>query len=551
MNCRERVRHSTRTRASTGQTAIEYLALLGVVVAVVGAIVATTIGGDITSSAHVQICRLAATTGGGGECADDNAVTDGGSDSGGEDPSEPVDSGGVPGGKPDGSDDGSGETPDATPTDKPTDKPTDNKGNALPSLCSEPRERSTHSSISVGANSILGKTAAWGFSTLLNFIVDKISNEKNKEKRVKQALDDLSYCLPDYNIVIAQPHEGNLQQMDGAAVIDTVEISGTTYRVYAFKTGKFTWADNAELGWKNRAFKGYYDISEDKHTVTFQEPPHPKRKKDWKPGDEGCQIEGQEPPDRDRYYNTYSPLDNDGSSVAVRRLVNDMRRCYPDYNVVAMHSEQSSHWVEKPDSFINESRYRLNSPEYHSQETGDDIASGRAVFDVYVFDKGKFSNDGDGGYTNWAFYGDFDRDGSEVTFEQPEPADLEADSNSSGTESVNFNDGAPKYKDDDRPYPGTDYAGKVPGDDSKLTQSLIDEYGRAFPDTNIIAVKNFNDFSFSGVSGLEHLAVVDGVDIFSVKNGTVINNGDGGWKNWGFTGTYDRDKDSNEVTFKR
>lgn len=171
------------------------------------------------------------------------------------------------------------------------------------------------------------------------------------------------------------------------------------------------------------------------------------------------------------------------------------------------------------------------------------------MFDVYVFDKGTFSNDGDGGYTNWAYYGDFTRDGSEATFEKPEPADLDADSITTGSESVDFNDGAPKYTDGT--YPGTDYDGKAPGDDAELNQSLIDEYSRAFPDTNIIAVKNFNDLSFSGVSGLEHLAVVDGVDIFSIKNGTIINNGDGGWKNWGFAGTYDREKDSKEVTFKR
>lgn len=227
-----------------------------------------------------------------------------------------------------------------------------------------------------------------------------------------------------------------------------------------------------------------------------------------------------------------------------------MRRCYPEYNVVAMHSEQSSHWVDEPDSFVDRSRYRLNSDQYHDDETGDDIASGRAVFDVYVFDKGKFSNDGDGGYTNWAYYGDVTRDGSEATFDKPEPADLDADSTSTGTESVNFNDGAPKHTEKEGgPYPGTDYSGKVPGDDAELNQSLIDEYSRSSPGTNIIAVKNFNDLSFSGVSGLEHLAVVDGVDVFAVKDGTVINNGDGGWQNWGFAGNYERDDGSKEVAF--
>ncbi|MFJ5895550.1 hypothetical protein ACIQFZ_08840 [Streptomyces sp. NPDC093064] len=530
MNRNDRIRRGVRT--STGQTAVEYLGMLGLVTLVVGAIVGTVIGGDISHSAHRQICRIVEMTGGSG-CADDNDVND---RDGQSDPGEPVKPAAAPGeqtGEPDG---------------ESGDKPDGSKGNALPDLCFEPRERSSKSSVSVPGNGPVSTAAAWGYSWLVNFVIDKVDNEKNKEKRVQEALADLAYCLPDYNIVIAQPHEGNLQQMDGAALIETVSISGTTYRVYAFRTGKFTWADDADLGWKNRGFYGVFDVSEDRRTVTFQEPPRPQRKQGWKPGDEGCEIEGEELPDRSRYYNTYSPLGNEASAQAVRMLVNDMRRCFPDYNVVAMHSEQSSHWVEQPDSFVHHGRYRLNSNEYHADEEGDDIDSGRAVFDIYVFDKGTFSNDGDGGYTNWAFYGDFTRDGTEVTFEQPEPADLDADSLPTGTGTVNFNDGTPKYTDGG-PYPGTDYAGDVPGDSAELIHSLIDEYSRSFPDTNIIAVKSFNDLSFSRVSGLEHLAVVHGVDVFSIDEGTLSNNGDGGWQNWGFAGTFERAEGSKEVTF--
>lgn len=529
-------------RLNRGQSAPEYLGMLAFVALVTGAIVATGVGGDVSGYAQHHVCRIVHMADGGGGC-----------DSGDQpDPDEPVKPATAPGdqpgqpGEPTGNPPGGpGETPVVDSTGKAP-----GEGNALPSLCFEPRERSSNSKVSVPGNGPVSKAAAWGYSYLVNFVIDKIDNEKNKEKRVQLALEDLAYCLPDYNIVIAQPHEGNLQQMDGAALIETVEISGTTYRVYAFKTGKFTWADDADLGWKNRAFDGVFEVSDDRRTVTFQEPPRPKRKEGWKPGDEGCQIEGQEPPDRNRYYNTYSPLNNEASTQAVRMLVNDLRRCYPDYNVVAMHSEQSSHWVDEPDSFVHKGRYRLNSPEYHEDETGDDIESGRAVFDVYVFDKGTFSNDGDGGYTNWAYYGDFTRDGTEATFEQPEPADLDADSTPTGNGTVNFDDETPKYRDGG-PYPGTDYSGDVPGDDGELTRSLIEEYGRSFPDTNIIAVKSFNDMSFSGVSGIEHLAVVDGVNIFAVDEGTIVNNGDGGWQNWGFTGYYDYDPDEKQVTFRR
>ncbi|MFC9749370.1 hypothetical protein [Streptomyces niveus] len=119
-----------------------------------------------------------------------------------------------------------------------------------------------------------------------------------------------------------------------------------------------------------------------------------------------------------------------------------------------------------------------------------------------------------------------------------------------GTGTVNFNDETPTYTEGG-PYPGTDYSGDVPGDDGELTRSLIEEYGSGFPDTNIIAVKSFDDISFSGVSGIEHLAVVDGVNVFAVDEGTIVNNGDGGWQNWGFTGFYDYDPDEKQVTFRR
>lgn len=82
-------------RACGGQTAIEYLALLGIVAVVVGAITAATIGGDFTELAHRQICRLGVVTGGGGDCPDDNDVNNALR----ADPKEPVKSGTLPRGE--------------------------------------------------------------------------------------------------------------------------------------------------------------------------------------------------------------------------------------------------------------------------------------------------------------------------------------------------------------------------------------------------------------------------------------------------------------------
>ena len=464
-------------------------------------------------------------------------------------------------------DDQDGDASGATPGEEPEVEPTaprldpsgtfavDEDGNGggapLESLCTKPKERSSSSAVKVdtglnfpgAAGAGLKAGLDWGASQLVNFIIDKINNEKKKEQRVKAALDDLRYCFPDHNIVIAKPQDGNLQEMDGSELIQTVEISGQTYRVYIFDTGKFTWAEGNDMGWKNRAFDGWFDKSEDGRTVTFDQPPTPERKKDWKPGDEGCQVEGREPPDQSRYNGKYNALNNESSAVGVGMLVNDLRRCYPDYNVLVMHEEQGGHWIDEPDQFVFEGQYNLNSSKY------DDGSNTRGLFKVYVFEDGKFANDGDGGYNNWSWYGNSERGGEgdmEVTFELPPPADLDPDPRY-GSEIVDFNDETPTYTEGT--YPGTDFDGDKPGDKADLVKSLITEYKDAYPDTNIIAVKNFNDIAFAEVSGFEHLAVVDGVNVFAIDEGTVTNTGDGGWKNWGFKGSYDYDSENLTVSF--
>ncbi|MBL0885468.1 hypothetical protein HGK34_04085 [Myceligenerans sp. I2] len=98
-------------------------------------------------------------------------------------------------------------------------------------------------------------------------------------------------------------------------------------------------------------------------------------------------------------------------------------------------------------------------------------------------------------------------------------------------------------------YPGTDYDGDIPGDRAERVHSLLDEYSKAFPDKNILVVKDFENFTFSKTEGLVHLATVDGMDVIALDEGTVVNNGDGGWINWGFTGSYDYDSDEKTVTF--
>ncbi|CAF9904553.1 hypothetical protein IMSHALPRED_000104 [Imshaugia aleurites] len=40
-------------------------------------------------------------------------------------------------------------------------------------------------------------------------------------------------------------------------------------------------------------------------------------------------------------------------------------------------------------------------------------------YDCYIFDSGTFTLKGDGGYLNWAFTGNFTRNGNTVTFKKP------------------------------------------------------------------------------------------------------------------------------------
>lgn len=52
-----------------------------------------------------------------------------------------------------------------------------------------------------------------------------------------------------------------------------------------------------------------------------------------------------------------------------------------------------------------------NTAEYFKRVEYDGIPYG-----IWIFEKGTFTNKGDGGWINWGFYGNFERDGKTVTF---------------------------------------------------------------------------------------------------------------------------------------
>ena len=57
---------------------------------------------------------------------------------------------------------------------------------------------------------------------------------------------------------------------------------------------------------------------------------------------------------------------------------------------------------------------RLNEVKFYGSATYQNL-----TFGIWVFERGEFTNQGDGGWINWAFRGWFERDGNTVKFNIP------------------------------------------------------------------------------------------------------------------------------------
>ncbi|KAF8991073.1 hypothetical protein BDQ17DRAFT_1433353 [Cyathus striatus] len=96
----------------------------------------------------------------------------------------------------------------------------------------------------------------------------------------------------------------------------------------------------------------------------------------------------------------------------------------------------------------------------------------------------------------------------------------------------------------------------------KFVHDALDKYGRLHPGCNIIVVHTDlgYDKNFQGQEGKDwgkaHEEVwikigggSKGYDIFWFKKGTFVRHGDGGWLNWGYTGSPKRE--DNKLTYTR
>lgn len=94
--------------------------------------------------------------------------------------------------------------------------------------------------------------------------------------------------------------------------------------------------------------------------------------------------------------------DHDAEVQFTQDLVGALRTQYPDKNALVFHNAAS------PLTYVNGQYYHYELPLPDGFETNG--------YEVWVFDSGEFTLVGDGGFNNWCFDGNFDRNGRDVTF---------------------------------------------------------------------------------------------------------------------------------------
>ncbi|KAJ3524998.1 hypothetical protein NMY22_g10761 [Coprinellus aureogranulatus] len=100
--------------------------------------------------------------------------------------------------------------------------------------------------------------------------------------------------------------------------------------------------------------------------------------------------------------------DNEGRSGFTQRAVRRCREKWPKYNWVICHTDHSTHFDGK------------QGKEWGHFHREYDIQIGGTIgYEVYWFESGKFVRHGDGGYLNWAYFGNVKSvsdDGATVVF---------------------------------------------------------------------------------------------------------------------------------------
>ncbi|MBW4608159.1 MAG: hypothetical protein KME22_13285 [Hassallia sp. WJT32-NPBG1] len=102
------------------------------------------------------------------------------------------------------------------------------------------------------------------------------------------------------------------------------------------------------------------------------------------------------------FVKTLQGNDNDKRAAFTQRTIAELSQKYPGYNFVITHHKGS----------------KAEGPGVRHDHVELPMAVGSCGYEIFGSPKGqpfKFVLNGDGGYINWAFSGDFNRDGNTLT----------------------------------------------------------------------------------------------------------------------------------------
>ena len=259
----------------------------------------------------------------------------------------------------------------------------------------EARDTGSKSPPRVGAPAKAAGGAGAGIAgDALEDFIGGVEESQNTDKVAEELRTKVSEQYPGYNVMVIQEETyDEPENIQGVQTNFTETIGGNVWDVWVFESGTFT--NEGDLGYNNWVFSGNFELSgDDGETVTFsleETEPEPEP------------LEGEEREDFLKGVDGPS-----GSAEHAKGLMRKLKERYPGYNVMVIQQET----YEEPENLQGTLMTFPISPQFDQNP-----------WDVWVFESGTFTNEGDLGYNNWVFSGNFERsgdDGETVTFESIE-----------------------------------------------------------------------------------------------------------------------------------
>ncbi|MFF4766219.1 hypothetical protein ACFY1V_06830 [Streptomyces sp. NPDC001255] len=220
-------------------------------------------------------------------------------------------------------------------------------------------------------------------------------SDENRARADEKLLARAMHCWPSHNILLL--HDGgaakftgtdSLRMADGKpAYKKKFDIGNRTFWLYVTDTGKVT--STGDGGWLNWGYGGHYQRTEKDGDVTvdFTRPAEADLNPSgpWTGATTDLAL-----PDAAHYVCAGPPPDGDGTFA--QRAAARLAVCYPGTNILVVKS-------------LNDMQFARAEGLRHVWEGSD----GHTGYDAFVLRSGDVLNTGDGGYTNWAFSGWYER----------------------------------------------------------------------------------------------------------------------------------------------